>query len=171
MIDLKDFIVVKNGKQGHIKHYRLFCDGCGADRGYGRKRYNANKCQSCIKRNSKTPNNVDLNDYILQDNSAYRYRTSCIQCLKDRGYIYLHRAHLLCHSCSMLKRWRDGGMSNMKAPKRKFEYVKNDHIFNFKSSYELAYAKYLDSKGIEWEYEPVFTLSNGTNILPDFKLQ
>jgi predicted nuclease of restriction endonuclease-like RecB superfamily len=71
----------------------------------------------------------------------------------------------------MLKRWRDGGMSNMKAPKRKFEYVKNDHIFNFKSSYELAYAKYLDSKGIEWEYEPVFTLSNGTNILPDFKLQ
>jgi predicted nuclease of restriction endonuclease-like RecB superfamily len=59
----------------------------------------------------------------------------------------------------------------MKAPKRIFRYVKGDRIVNFKSSYELAYAGYLDSKGVSWEYEPIYELSNGTSILPDFKLQ
>jgi len=41
----------------------------------------------------------------------------------------------------------------------------------FRSSYELAYAKYLDRKHISWVYErKAFSLSNGTTYRPDFYL-
>jgi predicted nuclease of restriction endonuclease-like RecB superfamily len=39
-----------------------------------------------------------------------------------------------------------------------------------RSSWEVAYAKWLDSNGIAWEYEPVFQLSDGRMYTPDFKL-
>ena len=58
----------------------------------------------------------------------------------------------------------------MKSAKRKFEYLKNGIIIYLKSSYELAYAKHLDLSGVGWRYEPIYTLSDGTNILPDFLL-
>lgn len=41
----------------------------------------------------------------------------------------------------------------------------------FRSSYESAYAKYLDKNKIEWEYEKkTFKLPNGTTYTPDFYL-
>jgi len=41
----------------------------------------------------------------------------------------------------------------------------------FRSTYELAYAKYLDKKHIAWVYErKAFPLSNGTTYRPDFYL-
>lgn len=54
--------------------------------------------------------------------------------------------------------------------KGKFVYNGLKGLIYMKSGWEIKYAIYLDSKGIEWEYEPVFILSNGTNYLPDFKL-
>lgn len=41
----------------------------------------------------------------------------------------------------------------------------------FRSRLEARWAVFLDAMGIEWEYEPEgFTLSNGSNYLPDFYL-
>ena len=70
----------------------------------------------------------------------------------------------------MLDRWNSGGMAHAKTAKRKFEYTNDKSIFIFKSSWELAYAKHLDANDIDWIYEPIFKLSNGTSILPDFQL-
>lgn len=42
--------------------------------------------------------------------------------------------------------------------------------FKMRSSYELFYANYLDSQGVQWQYEPQFKLSNGKMFAPDFKL-
>jgi predicted nuclease of restriction endonuclease-like RecB superfamily len=42
--------------------------------------------------------------------------------------------------------------------------------FKLRSSYELAYANWLDSKGISWKYEPNFRLSDGRSFSPDFQL-
>jgi predicted nuclease of restriction endonuclease-like RecB superfamily len=39
-----------------------------------------------------------------------------------------------------------------------------------RSSYELAYANYLDKEGVDWEYEPQYILSNGMGYAPDFRL-
>lgn len=43
--------------------------------------------------------------------------------------------------------------------------------YYLRSSWELEYAKYLDSKGVNWSYEPKrFTLSDGRTYTPDFYL-
>ena len=39
-----------------------------------------------------------------------------------------------------------------------------------RSSYELAYANWLDAKEIQWKYEPRFILSDGRAFSPDFQL-
>jgi predicted nuclease of restriction endonuclease-like RecB superfamily len=39
-----------------------------------------------------------------------------------------------------------------------------------KSRWEVLYAKWLDSQGKQWLYEPTFILSNGYAYLPDFQL-
>lgn len=40
-----------------------------------------------------------------------------------------------------------------------------------RSTWELKYAQYLDSRGIKWQYEPEFILNNGKIYLPDFLLE
>jgi uncharacterized cysteine cluster protein YcgN (CxxCxxCC family) len=50
---------------------------------------------------------------------------------------------------------------------RIFEY----NGLKLRSSYELFYAKYLDSIGIKWEYEPKFKLKDGRTFAPDFRLE
>ena len=53
------------------------------------------------------------------------------------------------------------------APHGRGKYYKNIWL---RSSYEVAYAKYLDKNGIQWEYEPTsFDLGDCT-YAPDFYL-
>jgi hypothetical protein len=52
----------------------------------------------------------------------------------------------------------------------KHPYCNMGIIIMMKSSWEVKYAKYLDSKFIKWIYEPEFKLSNGYSYLPDFQL-
>jgi predicted nuclease of restriction endonuclease-like RecB superfamily len=54
---------------------------------------------------------------------------------------------------------------------RVFQYTGCQGSFKLRSSYELAYAKWLDSQGINWKYEPKFRLSNGRTFSPDFLLE
>lgn len=171
MINKKDFKLSKNGP-GMLKKYRVHCDICGKDRGYKRERDAYRPCRYCSKRIC-TPINVDIKDSIPSPSSQSGkrlYRTLCIACNSDKGYRPITSASQKCHSCCMLERWKNGTMNNMKSAKRKFQYIKLGITIYFKSSYELAYAKYLDSNNIGWSYEPVYILSDGTNILPDFLL-
>lgn len=170
MINKSDFVLTKNGL-GNIKCYRAYCDICGTDRGYKRERDGKRPCRACTKR-PLTPSNVDIGDTIEHQDSTKRlYKMCCPTCGNDRGYLALSMTYSQCHSCAMRSRWKTGGMAHAKSPKRKFNYIKNGQTIFFKSSYELAYAKYLDSKDINWTYEPIYPLSDGTNILPDFLLE
>lgn len=53
---------------------------------------------------------------------------------------------------------------------RRFVYSGINGTIIMRSSYELAFANFLDSQGIKWQYEPIFKLSNGSYFMPDFQL-
>jgi hypothetical protein len=161
MISLDDYVLKPNGKAGLIKFYRAYCDICKFDRGYIRKRYEKHLCVSC-SRLVNTPPNVNKTDF-KQEGSVRLYRIQCKKCSADKGYMPCWTADRLCHSCNMLARWSAGGMNDMKPSKRSFPYVNGQKSMNFKSSWELKYAHYLDENNISWTYEPIFSLSDGTN--------
>jgi NUMOD3 motif len=294
---LEDFILVKNGP-GRTKRYKMICDSCGAEKGYHRLRDSNRLCQAC-KAKPTIPANVSPDDFIIKPNSNNKlYRTSCIKCEKDKGYVPVSLSNRQCKSCSSIERHgvieglefviieessghkriryktncsicgKDTGLkdkfkaekkdrlcrscvalhrlkgrkfseeskikmsesqkkrdrskqvpkkhteetkkrlseaqkqycaingnqfvtgrsagrhskesiskistSNLgKEPKwkgRVFQYIGPKGSFKMRSSYELVYAEYLDSKGIEWEYEPQYILSNGSGFAPDFRL-
>lgn len=172
MIDLNDFIVRPNGRRGLVRAYKLHCNYCSVDRGYKRSRYKDYPCKHCSNKQKSQATNIDFNDFILCTNSNRRkYRTTCISCGHDKGYHMLCNSNKTCKGCASLKNWESGCMDNICNSKRCFPYQRDGRIIRFKSSYELAYAKHLDSNGIKWEYEPKFKLSNGSNILPDFRLE
>ena len=52
-----------------------------------------------------------------------------------------------------------------------FKYNGAHGCIDMRSSWEVSYAKWLDSKEIKWKYEPSFKLSNGKIYTPDFKLE
>ncbi len=56
---------------------------------------------------------------------------------------------------------------------KRFRFVRRTGIAIFlRSSYEAAFAGYLDAKNIDWEYEPQeFLLSNGRTYTPDFYIR
>lgn len=51
----------------------------------------------------------------------------------------------------------------------KYISINGETLF-MKSSWEKLYAAWMDTKGIKWQYEPEFILSNGKVYLPDFLL-
>lgn len=57
-----------------------------------------------------------------------------------------------------------------KAYKGSYLYSGLKGEIDMRSSWEVKYAEWLDSEGIDWQYEPTFKLSNGKLYTPDFKL-
>lgn len=169
---MKDWVFKSNGP-GRIRLFKCFCDKCGIDRGYKRKRESNRLCRHCTGITKYKYNNIDFDDFILHTSGTYRlYRTRCIECNKDKGYHRQCFATKKCHSCAMKDKWSNGVMSNVqKGARHSYEYSNGDKKLMLRSSYELAYAKWLDIKGIKWEYEPHFKLSNGANFFPDFRLE
>ena len=55
---------------------------------------------------------------------------------------------------------------------RKWEYQATDgKTYNFRSSWELAFARWLDRIGTRWEYEPATVkLQDGRRYTPDFRV-
>jgi len=116
--------------------------------------YNAIRCASCATKNAfkigkrqyrKIKKCLDCNK-ILKDNRSKR----CLKCVaKIRGI--------------KMK----GILTNPKCGFGKGKYYKKIWM---RSSYEIAYAKYLDKNNIKWLYEPqTFDLGN-TTYTPDFYL-
>ncbi len=71
-------------------------------------------------------------------------------------------------SAASQKRWLDGNYDNAKHGRGKGGY--HNGIW-MRSSWELAFAKFLDELKIEWRYEPIrFKLKFGKTYRPDFYL-
>jgi len=88
----------------------------------------------------------------------------CKKCGKKVTYVS-NRGLGMCKSCS------HKGKLNFRfskpSPHSKGDYYKNIWM---RSSYEIAYAKYLDKNNIKWQYEPKRFYFEDCSYLPDFYL-
>lgn len=72
---------------------------------------------------------------------------------------------------ALRKAWKEGKFDNLirsidQFTKGKWTWYKGIH---FRSTWEAEFAKELDNKNLDWEYEPKrFILSNGQRYMPDF---
>ena len=62
------------------------------------------------------------------------------------------------------------GVAVRRMPKRsRYEYLdRHGQLHRMLSSWEVAYAQWLDRQNYTWRYEPVLLLSTGCRYLPDF---
>lgn len=159
MIDLSDFIVdIENAKSSR-KLYKMTCDKCGCDRGYQRKnRHGFGLCKYCVSSFIHKKKTVSIDTRNKMSSSAW---------LKNGG---THPLLGKRHSLETKAKISNKTAAQNKNYISKHPYNGTSGIIMMKSSWEVKYAQYLDSTGIEWAYEPEFKLSNGYSYLPDFQL-
>lgn len=155
----------------NFKGGKPFCIDCGKQIDYKHKR-----CQPCYHKWAKkegirigTKNGMygrtgKTNPNHKDGRSLKIYL--CLICHKKkiswRQAIYRHQ---ICHSCA--NKGQRNGMFGKIAKHGIGSYYKSIWM---RSSWEIAYAKYLDKNNIKWEYEPkTFNLGNCT-YTPDFYL-
>jgi hypothetical protein len=104
-------VKVRYKRDGCIRmRYRAHCPTCKVDRGW-KKAYQVNKlCNSCKQRKTFLDSidtslypNVNFMDSLRKRKkvgSSVKYRTTCLKCNKDRGYIDLSDSKALCLSCT-----------------------------------------------------------------------
>lgn len=154
MILLEDFKVVLDGKNPR-KLYKMICNKCNADRGYQRKhRHGSGLCKSCA---------------AITTHSGKKYGLETRAKMKASNWINSGKGHPMLgktHSLESKAKISQAAAQQSKNYTSKFEY--KGHYM--KSSWEVKYARYLDSIGLDWTYEPNFKLNNGHVYLPDFQL-
>jgi ribosomal protein S14 len=159
MIDLDDFIVRAENTKNARKLYKMTCNECGADRGYQRRhRHGIGLCRPCVSSFIHKGKNVS------EETKAKMSASSWIK--NKKGHPLLGKKH------------RDDTKAKLSraAAKQNKNYLAK-HIYNgingtlnMKSTWEIRYAEWLDSHGVQWTYEPEFKLSNDYIYMPDFKL-
>lgn len=188
-IHLDDFkIKVENAKSTR-KCYRMTCNRCSKDRGYKRKsRYGLGLCRSCAsieihtgkvvsdETKIKMKQNHHLNNGGLHSGFGKHHSDATKLILSEKQIKYCKeygnqfKGHK--HSNELISRLSI--LNSGKEPKwkgRVFQYNGSKGSFKMRSSYELAYANWMDNKSIEWQYEPQFKLKNGKIFSPDFQLK
>jgi hypothetical protein len=134
--------------------------------------YRAKRCKSCEnKRRFKNPKN-----HPMWNNGYTLIKHYCLDCKKE---ITIGSKLGFCKHCAVKGKnnpnygngdkikGKNNPMFGNPAPHGKGAYYKNTWM---RSSYEIAYAKYLDKNKVKWEYEPkAFDLGNCT-YRPDFYL-
>lgn len=107
----EDRIRVRHVATGDISwRYKATCSKCGKERGWKKISKLNGKCKGCAQRDefqsSLSPidhPNVTLSDFYVhkkpKGGSEVRYKTSCLGCSRDRGYITLYNSKKLCRSC------------------------------------------------------------------------
>jgi predicted nuclease of restriction endonuclease-like RecB superfamily len=185
-VDFEDFIVVRENARSTRKLYKTSCDDCGKDTGYKRRtKIHSNKCRICfnktyhknkcisVKTKKKMSESQKARDPSTRRtpeiSGKIREKLSKAQkkyCSKY-GNQFSGREHS--NKTKSLLSFKNSG----KEPKwkgRVFQYDGPQGSFKMRSSYELAYANWLDKQKINWIYEPKFKLSNGKTFSPDFQL-
>jgi predicted nuclease of restriction endonuclease-like RecB superfamily len=188
-VDFTNYIVVREDHKSTRRLYKTTCDNCGIDTGYKRKRaIVSNLCRTCFgqtKQGTSASEDTRLKmsrSQLLRSPNSYSLFSHTKE-TRDK-LSKLQREHCAVHGNQFLTGHNKGQHSQEvvlklseanigKEPRWKgriFLYDGPRGIFKMRSSYELAYAKYLDVQGVVWEYEPKFKLSNGKWFCPDFKL-
>ena len=189
-VDYNDFIIVRENSKSTRKRYKTWCDSCDIETGYKRRgEIKTGLCRSCF---GKTV----LKDREFSEETKTKMSISAIKRTRYTG-VFKHseetkqvlskaqKDYCSKHGNQFVTGKSNGvhtketisviSIKNLgKEPKwkgRVFQYVGPKGRFKMRSSYELAYAEFLDSKKIGWTYEPKFTLSNGMGYCPDFKLE
>ena len=144
--------IIKNKEPQHI------CLDC-------KKKISRNgiRCHSChikyLWRMKKFPSHKGIKNSNYKHGKTFNNR--CIDCNK---LLWNYRS-TKCSSCA-----HKGNLSHLYGkPSNHGKRIKYKKIY-FRSSWEVAYAKYLDKNKINWQYEPkTFDLGNAT-YTPDFYL-
>lgn len=90
--------------------YKAICSVCSKDRGWKKAFQLEGKCKSCSqhddflssldKKNYPNVNTLDAQKHIKKTKGyEVRYRTLCLSCGRDRGYIPLSASNRPCRSC------------------------------------------------------------------------
>jgi hypothetical protein len=155
------------GKNNHIykggdESRECFCIDC--DKKLGRLAFysKTKRCKSCENKR-RFANKI-------MDNTKPIRRYYCICCKQEISRVTFIRGTKQCRTCAgrnNSKKGRESYRFGKKAPHSKYIKYKNICMH---SSWEVAYAKYLDQNNIKWQYEPkAFDLGN-TTYRPDFYL-
>jgi hypothetical protein len=159
-----------------------FCQSCAAtEHGfYSKNNPNYNKCMDChqeIDPRAKRccscagKEKFRLNPPIRNPKISY-----CIDCHKQLGNSAYYIGTKRCNSCEVTRRYRLGLKNNKGRNSPNFgnppKHLKRIKYKNYlmRSSWEVAYAKYLDKQNVNWQYESrTFDLGEMT-YTPDFYL-
>jgi len=160
LIDLEDYIIKREDIKSTRKLYKTICDKCGKDRGYKRKNKDGmGMCRSCVSSFLHKGKTVSKETKVKMKKSHY-LKHGGTHPLKGKTHTNETKAKLSVAATLQCKRYGgtspyDGLMGSIK----------------MRSGWEVKYAQYLDLKGIKWEYEPTFQLSDGKLYTSDFKLE
>lgn len=129
-----------------------YCISCHAKISYATWRDGTKRCLSCSKLGNRNPNHK-------HGKRCKNIKHYCIDCKKEISYKAKR-----CKSCAT-----SGKLSNKFGKITHGKWEQYNGIW-FRSSYEVAYAKWLDRLNIKWLYEKgTFDLGNCT-YTPDFYL-
>jgi predicted nuclease of restriction endonuclease-like RecB superfamily len=136
-----------------------YCSICKANPiSYNNWLYGKKQCNDCYHKTLKGSGNPNFN----KDNT---HNNKCKDCNQ-----HISKPSKRCKSCENKRRYinpRNNPRFGKPTPHGKHIKYKNTWM---RSSWEVAYAKYLDKNGIKWLYEPkTFDLGN-TTYTPDFYL-
>jgi len=127
-----------------------------------------------LKRIGLVFNRLTITDVVFPEKgkSIYVCRCSCDKIYKLNRFCRLVRGDVKSCGC-LAKEVSSKTASKLSTYNNKIGrihiYTKNGVSFKMRSSYEFAFANYLTSEGIEWEYEPkLFVLKEGCRYKPDF---
>jgi hypothetical protein len=186
MIDWTDSLVKDCG--GKRRLYRMRCDSCLVDRGYQRPDvHGLGLCKSCASSathkgklvSEHTKYKMSQNHYLNNGGqhpwTGRQHSNSTKEQLRKRQieYCTTHGNQFAGHRHSKDTIAKLSEISSGKAPQWKgkvFLYSGPKGSFKLRSSYELAYANWMDENNIDWYYEPQFKLSSGKIFSPDFQL-
>lgn len=138
----------------------MVCDKCGADRGYQRKhRHGLGLCKPCASSVTHSGKSVSIKTRKKMSKSSWLKNGRGKHPLLGKAHSQETKAKISLKTAIQNKNYINN-----------YLYLGPSGSYNMKSSWELKYAHYLDSLGMGWIYEPLFTLSNGYAYLPDFQL-
>lgn len=155
-----------------------FCEICNSPKKTPRQK-NSARCRSCAKIEFLEDKYKHL-DFIVvkhkagkrKEQNVIKFRDHCISCKKDRGYVFKSALNKKCLSCASKDSYINGKEVNHNFYGiRDYVITPNQGGVYTRSSYETFYLKYLNSKQINYFYEPKrFVLSDNSSYLLDVYL-
>lgn len=107
-----------------------------------------------------------MHNHAGEKNPNYKHGLCVRKMCRDCGKPLVNKYALRCKSCAQI-----GKLSHRYGKTAANGQGSYYNGIWMRSSYELKFAKFLDSKNIKWEFEPkTFDVGNGETYTPDFYL-